>query len=157
MTTEIEKKFFIVFGIKPKNAFEIKVEYLTRNLGGQPEAQTTYKIVYKVANTKSAEIKVIDDIRKRDKFSRKFTILESNEIKIYPTITDRILLELICLLNRVECDSYIICPDIESLRETVLENCYEYIAQYYEDGDCLNWTDCKLFYNNVRKLFGMEE
>ena len=77
----------------------------------------------------------------------------------YPEITDRILLELICILNKYRIAIYGLgerynSSNLDRLKNEILDNCYAY-AKYFkaqEQEKRLNDFKCK-----VRSLFEVEE
>lgn len=66
---------------------------------------------------------------------------KNNFSKIYPTITDSILLELICILNNYGCTSF--AGNLEMLKNEVLRNSII----------CCEDTDDDKFKHQVRTLF----
>lgn len=87
MTNHIEEMMKAA-GVCTKEYYLVSGEYWTRNLGGQPTKNKIYELVINVANAKSAEIKVIEDIRLKDKHSKRFYINAEKNGKI-PTLHPR--------------------------------------------------------------------
>mgnify|MGYP000793645038 FL=1 len=96
MTNHIEQMMKVA-GVCTKEYYLVSGEYWTRNLGGQPTKNKIYELVINVANAKSAEIKVIEDIRLKDKHSKRFYI-NAEKMEKYPPFTPAKQLELIKLL-----------------------------------------------------------
>lgn len=103
MTNHIEEMMKAA-GVCTKEYYLVSGEYWTRNLGGQPTKNKIYELVINVANAKSAEIKVIEDIRLKDKHSKRFYI-NAEKMEKYPPFTPAKQLELIKLI----CKSRNIC------------------------------------------------
>ena len=97
MTTEIEKQFFDTFGIEPKSV----------------------KRTLKLAMQGYDENDLPEDLRQ-------FISSQAQVYHVYPEITDRILLELICELSGVCCPYFAFKRSISELKETVLKLCMAY-------------------------------
>ena len=101
MTNHIEEMMKAA-GVCTKEYYLVSGEYWTRNLGGQPTKNKIYELVINVANAKSAEIKVIEDIRLKDKHSKRFYI-NAEKMEKYPPFTPAKQLELIKLIADFHC------------------------------------------------------
>ena len=101
MTNHIEQMMKAA-GVCTKEYYLVSGEYWTRNLGGQPTKNKIYELVINVANAKSAEIKVIEDIRLKDKHSKRFYI-NAEKMEKYPPFTPAKQLELIKLIADFHC------------------------------------------------------
>lgn len=98
MTTDLEKQFFDTFGIKTKYIYYIK--------------DTSIKSCYYSATKKD----ILNYFTNKN--HRKYKVFN---VKIeHPQITDRILLELICILNPF---CYPSGQNIQHLKESVLDWC----------------------------------
>lgn len=110
MTNELEKQFFDTFGIEPR-----------------------YKSYFCDGWSRIVEGKYFTDKKEAEKFG-----MVIDEPK-YPQITDRILLELICILTewRQYCASdYIIkAINIDILKNDILKDCL-YMSNWYEFKKC---------------------
>lgn len=92
MTTDIEKQFFVAFGIKTEERFYCKKGYCNQN----PSVKEN---------------------------SLKCRECENGVYYIFPEITDRILLELICILR----NSYLVTGEnIDVLKERALRACIRF-------------------------------
>ena len=110
MTNELEKQFFDTFGIEPK--------YESHSCDGWG---------------RTVEVKYFTDKKEADKFGMVLSELE------YPQITDRILLELICIANEAYID--LEGTDIETMKNSLLENfiffrrdVYDQVRTLFEEG-----------------------
>ena len=137
MTTEIEKQFFDTFGIEPKFKGYSNTEELSN--GGVITC---------------GSIKYFNTIEEMDRANYWcFNMLElDDEDKEYPQITDRILLELICLCQDLDEVSFI---NVEKLKETLLKS-HINIYNYYINVELLSdWG--KELKQQVRTLFEKAE
>lgn len=99
MTTEIERTFFDTFEIKPKSV----------------------KRTLKLAMQGYDESDLPEDLKQ-------FISSQAQVYNVYPEITDRILLELICILNQVDLDfygedDYFTAINYEGLKKEVIARC----------------------------------
>lgn len=125
MTNELEKQFFETFGIKPY-----------------------YKYLLIDKTSRCHNEKLCDKTNFIDfvKSGKDYLLLKV--IKYYPQITDRILLELICLCPGLD-DVFFV--DVKILKETLLKS-YINIYDYYVNTEWL--SDCgKELKQQVRTLF----
>lgn len=100
MVTKLEKQFFDTFGIKTKYIYYIK--------------DTSTKLCYYSATKKD----ILDYFTNKN--HRKYKVFN---VKIeHPQITDRILLELICIANREDVYIELVGTDIETMKNNLLEN-----------------------------------
>lgn len=121
MTTELEKQFFNTFGIEPK--------YEAHTCDGWG---------------RTVEVKFFDNKEE----AKRFGILIEDEPKYPCQITDRILLELICLCPDLD---NVFFTDVKQLKETLL-NSYINIYNYYANAEWL--SDCeKELKQQVQALF----
>ena len=134
MTTDLEKQFFSTFGIEPKYEDACTVEDKYWN---NEELANEYGTFDQYMNCKCGN---------QENCTTECSCAYQKEI--YPQITDRILLELICLCPDMD-DVFFI--DVERLKETLL-NSYINIYNYYINVDLL--SDCgKELKHRVRTLF----
>lgn len=119
-TNELEKQFFDIFGIEPKSV----------------------KRTLKLAMPGYDESDLPEDLKQ-------FISSQAQVYRVYPQITDHILLELICI-----CSQYGFCPsarNIEDLKLKVLKRLLELkksLKNNYEHQGCHN-----AFTRKVRTLF----
>jgi hypothetical protein len=118
MTNEIEQKFFDAFGIEPEK-IKIDVGLWNNETNKREPLITTISYEY-YPNYKGKEI------------FKGF---------IYPEITDRILLELICIETQVN-KAHNIYSDVENLKEHILvglrpftEKCYNQVRELFGEKD----------------------
>ena len=108
MTTELEQEFFKVFGIKQE--YQYYVRDMGRTYVGNKQMLIDNKHLF------------MDKERKR---SRRLYV--ANVSKVYPKITDRKLLEMICILSAY---NYIFedlkADDIEQLKEEIIKLFFDY-------------------------------
>lgn len=120
MTTDLEKQFFSIFGIEPKWKSEQCDGWL-----------------------RTTAVAYFTNLEEAKKFG--FVFQEEPE---YPQITDRILLELICLCPDLD---EVFFTDIAELKETLLTS-YINIYKYYTEVERL--SDCeKELKHQVQALF----
>lgn len=101
MTTELEKQFFSVFGIKSKMGCT----------------------AYEELGEAKADLICNDDCPECDYFK-----------EVYPQITDKEYLELICIISnycqtKLQCDYQLYSVNIDELRKEVLRDCMEYCCK----------------------------
>lgn len=137
MTNKIEKEFFDAFGIKPDCLYH----FLLDGRGSNEAARTI------AFEKKEVLINFIT------KCGGKGRVIKS--LPYYPTITDRILLKLICLLVahywKTKEHYYLTALDDEHLRKEILSD-----ACYVIDGMFAREKEAD-FINQVRALFGESE
>ena len=118
MTSQLQKQFFDTFGIEPK----------------------CVKRTLKLAMHGYDENDLPEDLRQ-------FISSQAQVYHVYPEITDRILLELICLLNNHgKNDTWAI--SVENLKDCILMNCIKVIKE--KD---LKEMSLNNFKHQVRTLF----
>lgn len=120
----IEEEFFKTFGIEPK----IIIPYCLRCWHGTC---------------------VLSEKQCKKKNQQKCKDFKGSEIKYqYPEITDRILLELICILVQWDIDyEYLITSKcVSDLKQELLNDCIQCTKQFNEN-----------FIEQVRRLFEVEE
>lgn len=135
MTNHIEEMMKAA-GVCTKEYYLVSGEYWTRNLGGQPTKNKIYELVINVANAKSAEIKVIEDIRLKDKHSKRFYI-NAEKMEKYPPFTPAKQLELIKLLVDM-------CKDIKisKFQDTYSIGAFEDWGDYiHNSGELKDFTE----------------
>ena len=123
MTNEIEKQFFQCFGIEPKK------EYYCPNCETKLEKWNTPKGMQYICGNDSECDYFLDSYDEEFK-----EVLNNLDFRLaYPQITDRILLELICILTCWHLDERepyeITSINIEQLKNQILSNSL-YIAKY---------------------------
>ena len=99
MTNELEKTFFDTFEIEPKSV----------------------KRTLKLAMQGYGESDLPEDLKQ-------FISSQAQVYNVYPRITDRILLELICILNQIDLDfygedDYFTAINYEGLKKEVIAKC----------------------------------
>ena len=132
---EIEEKFYKTFGIEPKYQDTCTVE---EKYWSNEELANEYGTFDMYMNAKCGN---------QENCTTECSCAYQKEI--YPTITDRILLELICILNDFEGIS-VKATTIEELKEELLKQCiepFEYPIAFEE-----HYEFDKL-YQQVRALF----
>ena len=102
MTNDLEKTFFDTFGIKPKQLNKCSYVNL-RNLGFEYGVDVCLHLEDETITCDNCENNKDGEL-------------------LYPQITDRILLELICLVN-IYLDEGFWAETITDLKEEVLKNC----------------------------------
>ena len=133
MTTELEQEFFKVFGIKP--IFRYFVQSGLPVIGTdhcRPTYDLTKKQFKNFALSRAKGYKLVE------------------VVKIYPEITDRKLLEMICILSQsfplnYEGWSFF---TIQDLKEEILESCIKTVKRL---------TLSSVFANKIQQLFKEEE
>ena len=125
MTNDLEKQFFMAFGIKPKfeDACELADEYWNNeHLANEYGVFDNYMLV-KGCTEKTEGC--LDNCR------------HAYTKEVYPQITDRIFLELIIILGTI---CTVFDKNVDDLKENVLKNLIELSGRYH-------------IYNQVRTLF----
>ncbi len=119
MTTDIEKEFFDAFGIKANFSYKVEIDH-----------KTCKEFKYNVS--KSNLISYINTYKK---------VKVLNVKKIYPEITDRILLALICIESQVN-KAHNTYSDVVNLKEHILvglrpftEKCYHQVRELFGEND----------------------
>lgn len=97
MTNELEKQFFETFEIEPK----------------------CVKRTLKLAMQGYDESDLPEDLKQ-------FISSQARVYRVYPQITDRILLELICKLSGVCCPQFAFERGVEELKWNILKRCIHY-------------------------------
>lgn len=138
MTSDLEKKFFDAYGIECNISFHQQF-----NCAQIPRGLEIYKKREELAKTGRIKIwhKMLNPRPEND-------CIYWGEYH-YPAITDRILLELICLL-----DFNTRCGNVETLKEKILTHLrglLSYMRQVHHIPDKENDI-----YNKVRAVFGLE-
>lgn len=131
MTTELEEQFFKVFGIKPIFRYFVQSEL---PIVGTDHCRPTYDLT--------------KEQFKNFALSRAKGYKLVKVVKIYPEITDRRLLEMICIWNYImPCiDDCIIPIDYLGLKSIVLDKMIRYSEIEYEfDVDALKYQIQQLF------------
>lgn len=130
MTTELEKKFFDAFGIKCNI-----LEHQQFNYAQVPRGLEFFKTREKLVDAGMIKIGY-----------KKLTPTPANDCIYwgeyhYPTITDRILLELICIESQVN-KAHNTYSDVENLKEHILvglrpftEKCYHQVRELFGEGE----------------------
>ena len=123
MTTDLEKQFFIAFGIEPTHEDACK---LADKYWGNEELAEKYYVFDRYIEKNCP-------IGGKECFSTCKYAYDNIE---YPQITDRILLELICFNNRhyVTLED-LICPkNIETIKESVLKKFIKRNKEFVDNG-----------------------
>lgn len=130
MTNEIEKKFFDTFDIKPcvRDWRQFNYAQVERGLKIFPERQKLADEGYIKITVKMLNPRPENDCVYWEEYR-------------YPQITDRVLLELICILNNYGCTSF--AGNLAMLKNEVLRNSIM----------CCEDTDDDKFKHQVRTLF----
>jgi predicted S18 family serine protease len=108
MTTDIEKKFFKVFGIEPKQQDACTVE---DKYWQNEELANKYGTFDMYMNAKCGN---------QENCTTQCSCAYTKEI--YPKITDTVLLQLACIIYQSQ-DYYV---EIDELRQDILEKCLKY-------------------------------
>ena len=152
MTTELEQEFFKVFGIEPKYIDGCK---LADNYWNNEQLQKKYKTFDEYLNINCVE---------GDSGACFSTCEFAYDCSEYPEITDRVLLELICILSRYNMGMFdhigaitikpyeIYACNIKELKEKVLQDAIIKIQELRN----VEWQS--LFKHQIQQLFkGGEE
>lgn len=137
MTTELEKEFFKVFGIKPTFRYFVQSEL---PVVGTDYCRPTYDLTKEqfknFALSRAKGYKLVE------------------VVKIYPEITDRKLLEMICILSQrkmAESEFYKIkTSSTKTLKSYVLEDCVDFLRY-------MNELEKQDFKHQIQQLFKEEE
>ena len=123
MTNELEKQFFDTFGIKARYYYKCKIQ---DTLVPEDEFILSY----------CSQSEVIGFCTDK-KYYNSCRVIKI--YKEYPQITDRILLELICIANKAYID--VEGTDIETMKNSLLENfiffrrdVYDQVRTLFEEG-----------------------
>ena len=108
MTNDLEKQFFQCFGIEPRyeDACTVEDEYWNNE-----ELANEYGTFDQYMNCKCGN---------QENCTTECSCAYQREI--YPQITDRILLELICIANREDVYIELVGTDVETMKNNLLEN-----------------------------------
>ena len=130
MTNELEKKFFNAFEIKPKYTYLVTDMFYTSD-------SHSYEV------TKNDLIKYFGD-----KNCGRYKVMEVH--KTYPQITDRILLNLICIANEYE--NYSETTNIENIQARTLRILLR-AEKFYDKNHYGSDRQYKKLVKRVRALF----
>ena len=130
MANELEKKFFNAFEIKPKYTYLVTDMFYTSD-------SHSYEV------TKNDLIKYFGD-----KNCGRYKVMEVH--KTYPQITDRILLNLICIANEYE--NYSETTNIENIQARTLRILLR-AEKFYDKNHYGSDRQYKKLVKRVRKLF----
>ena len=138
MTTELEQEFFKVFGIEP-------IEY-RKNV---PCLNFLSSGICNITDERCNPSKCNE--YRPDKTSR----LWRDFMEVYPEITDRKLLEMICILNETSCEA-LLSENIEDLKNEILETCIRVYNTpiITSDGD---EYENNAIYDKIQQLFKEEK
>lgn len=126
MTTELEQEFFKVFGIKPMFRYLVQSEL---PVVGTDRCRPTYDLT--------------KELFKNFALSRAKGYKLVEVVKIYPEITDRKLLKMICIVMKYK-NTYRFINGIEDLKEQTLKilitlkdmlSIYAEIQQLFKEGE----------------------